>query len=182
MTTENTTILFPDERIMDKIYLIRDQKVMLDRDLAELYGVETKRLKEAVKRNLFRFPEDFMFELTKEEFTNWRSQFATSNSDRIGLRYSPMAFTEHGVLMLSSVLNSKKAINVNIQIMRIFTRIRQMLTDNLSIKLEIEEIKKKLQNQDKNIELVFSYLDELITKQVNPAPRNPIGYKIKSNH
>ena len=97
---------------------------MLDRDLAELYGVETKRLKEAVKRNSFRFPEDFMFELTKEEFTNCRSQFATYNSDRMGLRYSPMAFTEHGVLMLSSVLNSKKSINVNIQIMRIFTRIR----------------------------------------------------------
>ena len=153
MTTENTTVLIPDERIMDKIYLIRDQKVMLDRDLAELYGVETKRLKEAVKRNLFRFPEDFMFELTKEEFTNWRSQFATSNSDRIGLRYSPMAFTEHGVLMLSSVLNSKKAINVNIQIMRIFIRIRQMLTDNLSIKLEIEEIKKKLEAAGAKVEL-----------------------------
>ncbi len=178
MTTENTTVLIPDERIMDKIYLIREQKVMLDRDLADLYGVETKRLKEAVKRNLFRFPEDFMFELTKEEFTNWRSQFATSNSDRMGLRYSPMVFTEHGVLMLSSVLNSNKAINVNIQIMRIFTRIRQMLTDNLTIKLEIEEIRKKLQNQDKNIELVFSYLDELITKQQNPTPRKRIGYKV----
>ena len=181
MTTENKTILIPDERIIDKIYLIREQKVMLDRDLAELYGVETKVLKQQVKRNLDRFPSDFMFELTKEEFANWRSQFVTSNSDRMGLRYSPMAFSEHGVLMLSSVLNSKKAINVNIQIMRIFTRIRQMLTDNLSIKLEIEEIKKKLQNQDKNIELVFSYLDELITKQENPTPRNPVGYKIKNS-
>ena len=89
-----------------------------------------------------------------------------------------MAFSEHGVLMLSSVLNSKKAINVNIQIMRIFTRIRQMLNDNLSIKLEIEDIRKKLQNQDKNIELVFSYLDELITKQENPTPRKRIGYKV----
>ena len=181
MTTENTTVLIPDERIMDKIYLIREQKIMLDRDLAELYGVETKVLKQQVKRNLDRFPSDFMFELTKEEFQNWRSQFVTSNSDRMGLRYSPMAFSEHGVLMLSSVLNSKKAINVNIQIMRIFTRIRQMLTDNLSIKLEIEEIKKKLQNQDKNIELVFSYLDELITKQENPTPRNPVGYRTKNS-
>ena len=150
---------------------------MLDRDLAELYGVETKRLKEAVKRNLFRFPEDFMFELTKEEFENWRTQFATSNSDRMGLRYSPMVFTEHGVLMLSSVLNGKKAIAVNIQIMRIFTRMRQMLTDTLSLKLEIEEIKKKVQNQDKNIELVFSYLDELITKQEEQPLRKRIGYK-----
>jgi len=119
-----------------------------------------------------------MFELNKEEFENWRSQFATSNSDRMGLRYSPMVFTEHGVLMLSSVLNSKKAISFNIQIMRIFTRIRQMLSDTLSLNIEIEEIKKKLQNQDKNIELVFSYLDELITKQDTILPRRRIGYQV----
>ncbi|MBW8332852.1 MAG: ORF6N domain-containing protein [Prolixibacteraceae bacterium] len=106
MTIENAGILIPDERIMDKIYLIRDRKVMIDRDLAELYSVETKRLKEAVKRNLFRFPEDFMFELTDDEYSNLRSQFATSSWG--GSRYAPMAFTEHGVLMLSSVLNSKK--------------------------------------------------------------------------
>jgi hypothetical protein len=180
MNVKNTSLLIPDERIMDKIYLIRGQKVMLDRDLAELYGIETKRLKEAVKRTLFRFPEDFMFELTKEEFSNWRTQFATSNSDKMGLRYSPMVFTEHGVLMLSSVLNSPKAINVNIQIMRIFIRFRQMLTDTLSLKLEIEEIKKKLQNQDKNIELVFSYLDELITRQEERAPRRRIGFRINN--
>jgi S-adenosylmethionine synthetase len=134
-------------------------------------------LKEAVKRKLFRFPEEFMFELTNEEFTNWRSHIATSNSDRMGLRYTPMVFTEHGVLMLSSVLNSKKAISINIQIMRIFTRIRQMRTDALSLNLEMEEIKKKLRNQDKNIELVFSYLDELITKLQNKIPRNRIGFK-----
>ena len=176
MAIENSGSFIPDERIVDKIYLIREQKVMLDRDLAELYGVETKRLKEAVKRNLFRFPEDFMFELTKEEFENWRSQFATSNSDKMGLRYSPMVFTEHGVLMLSSVLNSKQAISVNIQIMRIFTRIRQMLSDSQSMKMEIEEIKKKLQNQDKNIELVFNYLDELITKQEDTTHRKRIGF------
>jgi len=134
-------------------------------------------LKQAVKRNLHRFPEDFMFEMTKEELENWRSQNVTSNSDKMGLRYSPMVFSEHGVLMLSSVLNSKKAIQVNIQIMRIFTRIRLMLTDTLSLKLEIETIKQKLQNQDKNIEIVFSYLDELITKQENIQPRRRIGYK-----
>ena len=116
MATENVSLMIPDERIMDKIYLIRDQKVMLDRDLAELYGLETKVLKQQVRRNLSRFPEDFMFELTNEEWENWRSQFVTSNSDRMGLRYSPMVFTEHGVLMLSSVLNSKIAIGVNIQI------------------------------------------------------------------
>jgi len=177
MDSENTSVLIPEERIIDKIYLIRSQKVMLDRDLAKLYGLETKVLKQQVKRNIDRFPEDFMFELTKDEFANWRSQFVTSNSDRMGLRYLPMVFTEHGVLMLSSVLNSKKAISVNIQIMRIFTRIRLMFTDTLSIKLEIEEIKKELQNQDKNIEIVFSYLDELITKQEDQIPRKRIGFK-----
>jgi len=175
MATQTTNSLIPDERIVDKIYLIRDQKVMLDRDLAELYGVETKRLKEAVKRNLFRFPEDFMFELTENENSNLRSQIATSSWG--GSRYLPMAFTEHGVLMLSSVLNSKKAISVNIQIMRIFARIRQMLTDTLSLKLEIQEIREKIQNQDKNIELVFNYLDELITKQEDQTPRKRIGFK-----
>ena len=114
-------------------------------------------------------------QLTEEEYSILRSQFATSSWG--GTRYRPMAFTEHGVLMLSSVLNSKYAISVNIQIMRIFTRIRQMLSDTQSIKLEIEEIKKKIQNQDKNIELVFSYLDELITKEENKNPHKRIGYK-----
>ncbi len=177
MSIEMSNVLVPDERIMDKIYLIRDQKVMLDRDLAVLYGVETKVLKQAVKRNIARFPEDFMFEMTKGEFEIWRSQFVTSNSERMGLRYAPFCFSEQGVTMLSCVLNSKRAIEVNIQIMRIFTKIRAIFTDTLSLKLEIETIKKNLQNQDKNIELVFSYLDELITKQENNPPRRQIGYK-----
>lgn len=175
MTTENTSVLIPDERIMDKIFLIRGQKVMLDRDLAGLYGLDTKVLKQQVRRNLNRFPDDFMFELTENEFSILRSQIVTSSWG--GIRYLPMVFTEHGVLMLSSVLNSKKAIAVNIQIMRIFTRMRQMLTDTLGLKLEIEEIRKKVQNQDKNIELVFSYLDELITKQEEQTPRKRIGYE-----
>ena len=108
----------PVERITSKIYLVRGQKVMLDRDLAELYGVEAKVMKQAVRRNKKRFPEDFMFELSGEEFKNWRSHLVTSKSDRMGLRYRPMAFTEQGVAMLSSVLNSERAIQVNIQIMR----------------------------------------------------------------
>ncbi|MBU3927064.1 MAG: ORF6N domain-containing protein [Bacteroidetes bacterium] len=164
---------------MSKIYFIRGQKVMIDRDLAELYGVETKRLKEAVRRNVSRFPEDFMFEMTNEEFLNWRTQFATSNADKMGLRYVPFCFTEQGVTMLSCVLNSERAIQLNIQIIRIFTKIREVLTDKLSIKLDIEEIKKKLENHDKNIELLFSYLDELIEKQENPQPRKRIGYRRK---
>ena len=168
-------LLIPDEIITNKIYLIRNQKVMLDSHLAELYQVETKRLKEQVKRNLNRFPEDFMFELTKNEYENLRSQFATSSWG--GSRYLPLVFTEQGVAMLSSVLNSDRAIAVNIRIIRIFTKMRALLTDNLSLRLEIEEIKKKVTNQSKNIELVFSYLDELIDKKENKIERTKIGYK-----
>lgn len=118
-----------------------------------------------------------MFELTKEEFENWRSQFVTSNSDKMGLRYAPMVFTEYGVLMLSSVLNSEKAIQTNIQIMRIFTKIRQMLVDTTELRLDVETIKKKIENQGKNIELVFQYLDELIEKKETKKERAKIGYK-----
>ena len=148
---------------------------MLDKDLAELYVVETKQLKRQVRRNMERFPEDFMFELSQQEFDNLRSQFGTSNWG--GTRYVPMAFTEQGVAMLSSVLNSSTAIKVNIQIIRVFTKIREMFTDTLSMKLEIEEIKKKLSNHSKNIELVFNYLDELIDKKENVEPRKQIGFK-----
>lgn len=152
---------------------------MLDRDLAKLYGVETKRLKEAVKRNESRFPNDFMFELTQQEFESLRSQFATSKIGRGGTRYFPMVFTEQGVAMLSSVLNSEKAIKVNIQIIRIFTRIRQLLSDTTDLRLEIEKIKRKMDNHDKNIEHVFLYLDELLEKKANPTDRKEIGYTLK---
>lgn len=167
--------MIPDDIISSKIYLIRDQKVMLDKDLSELYAVENKQLKRQVRRNIERFPEDFMFELNQLEFDNLRSQIGTSSWG--GTRYMPMAFTEQGVAMLSSVLNSTTAIKVNIQIIRVFTKIRAMLTDTMSMKLEIEEIKKKLSNHTKNIELVFNYLDELIDKKDNTEPRKKIGYK-----
>jgi len=182
MSESSKNIAIPDEVVMSKIYIVRNIKVMLDRDLAELYGVETKVLKQAVKRNITRFPSDFMFEMSPREFEGWRNEFATSPGDKQGLRYAPFCFTEQGVTMLSCVLNSPRAIQLNIQIVRIFTRIREALTDNLSVKLEIEEIKKRLQNQDKNIELVFNYLDELIEKQDNPKPRKPVGYKRKSEN
>lgn len=164
-----------EETISNKIYFIRNQKVMLDSDLASLYGVETKRLNEQVKRNITRFPEDFMFQLTELEFQNLKSQFATSSWG--GSRKLPFAFTEHGVLMLSSVLKSDKAIQTNIQIMRIFTKVRQMLLDTTEIKIDILQIQKKLENHDKNIELVFSYLDELTEKKESEKPRTKIGYK-----
>ena len=168
-------LIIPSEIITTKIYFIRGKKVMIDIDLATLYGVETKQLKRQVRRNLERFPEDFMFELTDIEFEILRSQFGTSSWG--GNRYLPLVFTEQGISMLSSVLNSPMAINVNIQIIRVFTKIREALLDNLSVKLEIEEIKKKLINHDKNIELVFSYLDELIDKKENTIERAKIGYK-----
>ena len=170
--------IVPDEIITSKIYIVRQQKVMLDNDLAELYNVETKQLKRQVRRNIERFPEDFMFELTELEFENLRSHFGTSSWG--GTRYLPMAFTEHGVAMLSSVLNSPTAIKMSIQIIRVFTKIREVLTDTLSVKIEIEEIKKKLTNHSKNIELVFNYLDELIDKKENSVSRKEIGFKQKN--
>jgi hypothetical protein len=151
---------------------------MLDSDLAELYGVQTRRLNEQVTRNADRFPEDFMFRLNEKEYESLMSQIATSN--RGGRRKLPYIFSEHGVLMLSSVLNSKQAIQVNIQVMRIFTRIRQMLADHTEIRLEIEKIKNKLDNHDKSMETVFSYLDELLKRQEQPnPPRTRIGFKIE---
>ena len=118
----NAEISIPEEVIMTKIYLVRGQKVMLDRDLAKLYGVDTKVLKQAVRRNIERFPEDFMFEMTKKELELWRSQFVTSKSDMKGLRYAPFCFTNIGIPQLSTVLKSKKAIMVNLQIMRVFKK------------------------------------------------------------
>lgn len=176
MEKANLTTL-PDEVLMNKIYIIRGQKVMLDRDLAELYGVETKQLKRQVNRNIERFPADFMFELTREEYNSLRSQIGTLKKGEHS-KFLPMVFTEHGVLMLSSVLNSQKAIQVNIQIMRVFTHIRQSLTDNTELRLIIEEIRKKTDNNTKNIEVVFQYFDELLDKKEKVKPRTQIGYKI----
>jgi len=174
----DSQIILSEETISNNIYYIRNQKVMLDRDLAKLYEIETKRLKEAVKRNITRFPEDFMFQLTELEFNSLRSQIATLKKGRgQHQKYLPSVFTEHGILMLSSVLNSDKAIQTNIQIMRIFAKVRQMLHDTTEMKLDIVQIQKKLENHDKNIELVFSYLDELTEKKENEQPRTKIGYK-----
>ncbi|TJZ63276.1 ORF6N domain-containing protein [Sphingobacterium olei] len=165
-----------EDILLNKIYEFRGQKVMLDSDLAELYGVETKRLNEQVRRNLTRFPEDFMFTLDKDEVEILKSQIATSSWG--GRRNTPNVFSEHGVLMLSSVLNSEQAIQVNIQIMRIFAKIRQYLANNTEVKLEIAEIKyavekitKKQKGQDQNIELLFEYIDRLQEKQDSPAPK-----------
>ena len=168
--------IVPMERIASKIYIIRDTRVMLDRDLAELYGVKTKVLKQAVKRNIKRFPEDFMFELTKEEFENWRSRFVTSNRDKMGLRYKPMAFTEQGVAMLSSVLNSDRAIQVNILIMRAFTRLRQMLSTHEELKRKIEAMERKY---DQQFRVVFEAIKQLI--DTKDKPKRKIGFEVKES-
>ncbi|MBN8702928.1 MAG: ORF6N domain-containing protein [Bacteroidetes bacterium] len=178
MENKEEPVMISDSSIINQIYFIRRQKVMIDRDLAILYGVETRTLKQAVNRNMQRFPADFMFEMSITEFENWRSQFVTSNSDKMGLRHKPYCFTEQGVAMLSSILKSEKAILVNIQIIRIFTRLKQMLIDSTEIRLEIEQIKQKLGNQSKNIELVFQYLDKLLEKKENKQERPKIGYKL----
>jgi len=142
--------IIPDDVLINKIHVIREQKVMLDSDLAELYGVETFRLNEQVKRKLSRFPVDFMFQLTENEWKSLTSQIAMSKNGRGGRRTLPYVFSEHGVLMLSSILNSEQAIQVNIQIMRIFTRIRQILTENVEIWREIAGIKVELTKQARN--------------------------------
>jgi len=165
--------VLPEELVMNKIYFIRGQKVMLDEDLAELYQVETKRLNEQVKRNGERFPEDFMFRLTPKEFENLKSQFATSSWG--GRRKLPFAFTELGVAMLSSVLNSETAIQVHIQIIRVFAKMKELLLTHKDILLQLEKIERKLTQHDDDIALVFQYLKQLLNPP--PPPRNRIGFK-----
>ena len=177
--SENHNLIFPDEMIISRIYLIRGEKVMLDRDLAELFDVKAIRLREQVKRNLEKFPLHFMFQLTNEEVEIMVSQNAIPSKQHLG-GYLPLVFTEHGVLQLANVLKSGKATQVSIRIIEIFIKMRAMLTDSLTLKLDIEEIKNRLDNHDKNIELVFSYLDELIEKEEQPKPRNRIGFKIEN--
>ena len=168
-------ISIPDVVVISKIYWARNSKVMLDIDLAELYHVETRRLNEQVKRNLNRFPKDFMFQLTEKEWANLMSQNAISSWG--GRRKMPFAFTEHGVLMLSSILNSERAIQVNIQIMRIYTKLKGMLTDHKDILLKLEKLENKVGKHDDNFKTVFDYLKELLN--LKSGPLRKIGFKRK---
>lgn len=172
--TSKKPLMIPDEIVINKILLLRDKKVMIDKDIAELYGVSTKRLNEQVKRNAKRFPEDFMFQLTQEE-----KDEVVANCDHLKtLKYSPnlpFVFTEHGAVMLASVLNSDRAIEVNIQIVRIFTRMREMLLTNKDILLKLEQLENKVSSHDENIKMIFEALKQLL----NPPqePRKRIGFK-----
>jgi len=162
-------LAIPQMVISSKIFLIRNQKIMLDMDLAELYQVETKQLKRQVKRNIERFPDDFMFELTKEEFENLRRHFGTSNWG--GTRYMPMAFTEQGIAMLSSVLRSKKAIEVNIAIMRTFVQLRKESAVNKSLSRRLSKLEQKY---DEQFTVVFDALRNLI--EPPSIDKQPIGF------
>jgi hypothetical protein len=175
-------ITITDEEVVSKIYHVRGKKVMLDRDLAEMYRVETGQLKRQVRRNIARFPRDFMFEMSHDEFQNWRSQIGISNEDKMGLRHAPFCFTEQGVAMLSSILKSKAAIEVNIQIIRIFTRIREVLLTHKDVLIKMEQLEKNMLKQDhktskheEDIQRIFKVLKQLL----NPPeePRKLIGFK-----
>ena len=176
MTKKKADIAIPDEVVINKIFIVREKKVMIDTDLAELYGVPTKRLNEQVKRNMKRFPEDFMFQLSQEE-----KQSLIENVQHLNrLKYSPnlpFVFTEHGVVMLASVLNSERAIEVNVQIVRIFTRLRELVLTHKDILLKLEQIERKAVKQDDDIKLIFEYLRELLNPPSQPMRK--IGFKIK---
>jgi hypothetical protein len=171
--------LIPIERIERLILLIRGHKVMLDSDLAELYGVTTKRLNEQVRRNLSRFPEDFIFQLTESETHLLRSQFATSKEGRGGRRYLPYAFTEQGVAMLSSVLNSERAIKVNIEIMRAFVRLRQILASNKELAKRLDELEQKY---DAQFKIVFDAIRQLMAPPEPEPPKKRIGFLVEEPH
>ena len=166
-------VMVSEENILEKIYLIRGQKVMLDRDLAEMYGVEVRVLNQAVKRNSTRFPEDFMFPINRDEFQNLKSQIVISSWE--GSRTLPYVFTEQGVAMLSSVLNSETAIQVNIQIIRLFTKMKQLILDNKDLWMKIEKIEQHLMKNDEEIKTIFAYLKKLLIQE--NKPRSPIGFR-----
>jgi len=179
MPKETKISLAPDERIETKIFLIRGRKVMMDRDLAELYGVETRALNQAVKRNIERFPEEFMFQLNKQEVGIWQSQFSRSQfvilKQGKNVKYIPYVFTEPGVAMLSSVLNSKKAIQVNIQIIKTFIKLREMIATNKDLQIKIEEMEKKYNKYFRSIFETIKNLSEDKEEQDKIVP-NKIGF------
>jgi phage regulator Rha-like protein len=172
--SKEKSLVIPDEVVMNKIYLIRNHKVMLDRYLAELYGVKAIRLREQVKRNKERFPENFMFQLTEKEVENMVSQNAIPSKQYLGGSL-PYAFTEHGVLMLANVLKSEQAITMSIRIIEIFVRLREVLLTHKDILLKLEKLERKAVQHDGDIKLIFKYLRELLNPPTEPMRK--IGFK-----
>ncbi len=171
------TGIIPVEMITKKILIIRDRKVILDRDIAELYRVETRVINQAVRRNISRFPKDFMFQLSKKEFENWKSQIVISNpSLKMGLRKAPLAFTEEGVAMLSSVLHSKKAIETNILIMRAFVQLRKIFYENDILKYALEGLKKQVANNTYNIQRAFDLITDILEPHLQEKRKKKIGF------
>ena len=168
--------LIPQQVIERRIYLIRGHKVMLDSDLARLYGVGTKNLNKATKRNMERFPEDFMFQLTSDEFKSLRFQIGTSKKGRGGRRYLPLVFTEQGVAMLSSVLQSRRAIQVNIAIMRVFVKLKQILSTHKDFVYKLNELERKIEKHDVEIQSIFEAIRQLMAPPPDP-PKRRIGFK-----
>ena len=175
MANKDLRLLIEEGKILNKIYTIRREKVMLDQDLAILYGVETKQLKRQVKRNSERFPRDFMFTLSVKEFENLRSQTGTSSWG--GSRYRPMAFSEQGVAMLSSILTSKTAIEVNISIIRVFTKLRQHALTHKEILIQLARLEREVKGNSKDIENIFIVLKELLSVNSKASTKNKIGFK-----
>jgi phage regulator Rha-like protein len=176
MAEEKNEVVVSDEIVISKIYYIRDNKVMLDKDLAELYGVQPIRLREQVKRNIDRFPEKFMFQLTEQEADSMVSQIAIPSWQHLG-GHLPYAFTEHGVLMLANVLRSKTAMQVSVRIIEIFVKMREMLSTHADILLKLEQLERKVDGHDENIQVIFAYLKKLLNPPVEPRPR--IGFRRK---
>ncbi len=180
MSRSNQLITYSENYIIEKIHVIRGIKVMLDKDLAEMYGVEVKALNQAVKRNSSRFPKDFMFQLTDEEAKLSRSQSVTLIKRGSNLKYLPFAFTKRVVAMLSSVLRSETAIQVNIQIIRVYTKMKQLLFDNKELWQKMEKIEQSLIKKDEEIQTIFKVLKQLLLQNEKPVKRNPIGFPVPS--
>lgn len=176
MASKAVAAMVEEQKILNRIYVIRGQKVMLDEDLAQMYSVETKRLNEQVKRNPGRFPKDFMFTLTTKEYENLKSQNATSRMWG-GRRKLPNVFTEQGVAMLSSILNSDVAIEVNIRIIRVFTKLREYALTHKDILMKLAQLEKEVKGNSRDIENIFLVIKELIEKDTKPQPRNKIGFR-----
>ena len=184
MAKKELEALVIEQKILNRIYVVRSEKIMLDRDLAELFGIETRVLKQAVKRNMKRFPKDFMFEMTATEFKKWKESSVLSAADKQGLRYAPFCFTEQGVTMLSCILNSETAIEVNLRVVRVFVKMREYALTHKEILMQLAKLEKDLSNNNRNteknskdIENIFMVLKELLEKESKPTPRNKIGFK-----